>query len=563
MRPSIDRQSCAAFVVANLITFHPCNYTFHWRNGMPIARHVADWVIFVGTNIKELPDTTTLKSLNLDFEKAVEIIRVFERRYKYSFNRRNLLDFTVGRLKEAEIKLDVSTKKKKANLEVYFRNVDSDELTSSAELLVMQTLVYEPQIRSDEFEANETYLILVPGMEGHHGVFNTLCERLKIFALCMQPGLDHPRETPRAAAQRLVEGTVFCADSAPDVFPVQLKAFLGDVSGNELQNAVTGHMYTLMTETAYDRIVEAERYIPEHHQMRSKIVLLKSRYQPEALAAYPRDLGLSKYTIQLGDVYDLEAEHADALKDLRCTPIVHKHLQPPLLEEYFEKNLCETYLPNGMKFLELSEQCSFEPRPVVSGSARVRVCGVPRSEVARRQLSHGRPSRRAPVTLPSARRARTRFLRLGATACGPAAALWGRASLSVTASGQTLLVMVNPFRIKFSRAIASALIQRHRGRLRVTITPRPGCAQQQGHALPSEVDSVLGLGSSNFTKNNNMGSRGQSPCPSACSGGKRSSSAISTEEGSNNSDSAIKGSDNEERNFQLVKKKNKRVARRL
>ncbi|GBP64858.1 Fatty acid synthase [Eumeta japonica] len=387
-------------------------------------------------NIKELPDTTTLKSLNLDFEMTEEIIRVLERRYKYSFNRRNLLDITVGRFKEGEIKLDVSTKKKKTNLEVYFRNVHPDELTSSADLLVMQTLVYEPQIRSDEFEANETYLILVPGMEGHHGVFNTLCERLKIFALCMQPGLDHPRETPRETAQRLVkkllqmvklegnfyllgysygvliamemavlleqrglQGSIFCVDSAPDVFPVQLKVVLGDVSENELQNAVIDHMYSVMAgqssdelheqlanvysweekadlacrhlrglihyssqyarahmETAYGRIVEAAKYLPEHHQIRSKIVLIRSRHQPEAVAAYPKDFGLSKYTIQPVDVYDLEAEHADVLEDLRCTAIVHKHLESRLLEEYFKKNLCETYLPNGMKFLDITTQ---------------------------------------------------------------------------------------------------------------------------------------------------------------------------------------------------------------
>ncbi|GBP51791.1 Fatty acid synthase [Eumeta japonica] len=387
-------------------------------------------------NIKELSDTTTLKSLNLDFEKKEEIIRVLERRCKCSFNRRNLLDITVGRFKEDEIELNVSTKKKKINLEDYFRNVDPDELTSTTELLVMQTLVYEPQIRSDEFEANKTYLILVPGMEGHHGVFNTLCERLKIFALCMQPGLDHPRETPRDTAQRLVkkllqmvkfqgnfyllgysygvlivmkmavlleqrgiEGTIFCVDSAPDVFPVQLKAVLGDVSGNELQNAVMDHMYSVMVgqssdelreqlanvslweekcdlawrhlrglihyssqyarahmETAYGRIVEAAKYIPEHHQIRSKIVLIRSRYQTEAVATYPRDFGLSQYTIQPVDVYDLEAEHADVLEDLRCTAIVHKHLESRLLEEYFKKNLCETYLLNGGKFLDIATQ---------------------------------------------------------------------------------------------------------------------------------------------------------------------------------------------------------------
>ncbi|GBP16389.1 hypothetical protein EVAR_9970_1 [Eumeta japonica] len=59
--------------------------------------------------------------------------------------------------------------------------------------------------------------------------------------------------------------------------------------------------------------------------------------------------------------------------------------------------------------------------------------------------------------------------------------------------------------------------------------------EQQGYALPSEIDSVLGIGSSNSTNNNNKDN--------------------------DNSDSTIKGSDHAE--FQIVKRKNKRVARRL
>ncbi|GBP67642.1 hypothetical protein EVAR_98697_1 [Eumeta japonica] len=88
--------------------------------------------------------------------------------------------------------------------------------------------------------------------------------------------------------------------------------------------------------------------------------------------------------------------------------------------------------------------------------------------------------------------------------------------------------------------------------------------EQQGYALPSEVDSVLGVGSSDSTDNknkHNVGGRGQSPCPSVCSSGKRSSSALSSNEESENSDSTVKGSDDDD--FQIVKRKNKRVARRL
>ncbi|GBP26342.1 hypothetical protein EVAR_95513_1 [Eumeta japonica] len=62
----------------------------------------------------------------------------------------------------------------------------------------------------------------------------------------------------------------------------------------------------------------------------------------------------------------------------------------------------------------MSSTCTrvpFEPRSVVSGSARVRVCRA--AKPARRQLNHGRPSCELPAQLPSACRART-VLRQGA-----------------------------------------------------------------------------------------------------------------------------------------------------
>ncbi|GBP89487.1 Histone H2B.3 [Eumeta japonica] len=58
--------------------------------------------------------------------------------------------------------------------------------------------------------------------------------------------------------------------------------------------------------------------------------------------------------------------------------------------------------------------------------------------------------------------------------------------------------------------------------------------------------------------------RGPSPCPSVASNGKRSSSAISSDELSSHSDGTVKGSDVEEGPFQTViaKRKNRKVARR-
>ncbi|GBP51782.1 hypothetical protein EVAR_96849_1 [Eumeta japonica] len=233
--------------------------------------------------------------------------------------------------------------------------------------------------------------------------------RINCKVVCQSQPVDYVsrnQTTFTGSPQRrpCLQGTIFCVDSAPDVFPVQLKAVLEDVSENDIQNAVIDHMYTVIAgkeseglseqlvsisswkdkidlysqhlrgtthcssqyvrtliDTAYGRIVEAKKYDPDHLKkspMRSKIVLMRCRTQPEALAACPSDFGLSQYTRQPVDVHELQAEHSDALLDLRCTPIVHKYLDPRLLEDYSQKNLCETYSPFNNTFLNVADYTS-------------------------------------------------------------------------------------------------------------------------------------------------------------------------------------------------------------
>lgn len=56
--------------------------------------------------------------------------------------------------------------------------------------------------RDDEFDVSQTYLIILPGLEGLHTRFYELCERLKLHALVLQPGFDNPNETITELAQR-------------------------------------------------------------------------------------------------------------------------------------------------------------------------------------------------------------------------------------------------------------------------------------------------------------------------------------------------------------------------
>lgn len=58
--------------------------------------------------------------------------------------------------------------------------------------------------RDDEFDTSQTYLCIVPGLEGFHLRFHELCERLKLPAVVLQPGVNKPHESIRDLAQRYV-----------------------------------------------------------------------------------------------------------------------------------------------------------------------------------------------------------------------------------------------------------------------------------------------------------------------------------------------------------------------
>ncbi|GBP72649.1 hypothetical protein EVAR_83159_1 [Eumeta japonica] len=77
--------------------------------------------------------------------------------------------------------------------------------------------------------------------------------------------------------------------------------------------------------------------------------------------------------------------------------------------------------------------------------------------------------------------------------------------------------------------------------------------EQQGYAVPAEVDNIIKA----VTPNAN---RDSSPSPSVCSSGKRSSSAISSDEQTNDT---VKGSNEEsDSSFKIIKRKHKKAARR-
>ncbi|XP_063539371.1 fatty acid synthase-like [Cydia strobilella] len=166
--------------------------------------------------------------------------------------------------------------------------VDTDELTATINVVVMPTLTQGCDMRDDEFDASDACLYIVPGLQGLYQRYNALCERLKLAAVVLQPGLDQPDESLSDMTKRYttmilkkkgenkkfyllghelgvlsvfeiaaaledqgMTGTVFCLGGGPDEFMAELERQLflaheGDDPESALQEAVARHMCALM-----------------------------------------------------------------------------------------------------------------------------------------------------------------------------------------------------------------------------------------------------------------------------------------------------------------------------
>lgn len=185
---------------------------------------------------------------------------------------------------------------------------------------------------------------------------------------------------------------MYCLDSSPDALRVQLDAYVGNLTEVQLQNALVEHMYKLMSgqeseelkndlgkleqwsdkvkacvnrlrglvkyshqyqksilETAYKRLQLVREYNP-NFKLESELVLMRGIPHPNA-KGLPEDYNLSKYTKQPVRIFDLKSDHAIAPFDCRVSNIVNSLLDTSILEEFKNKNLCETYLSNPFKFL--------------------------------------------------------------------------------------------------------------------------------------------------------------------------------------------------------------------
>ncbi|KAJ0172969.1 hypothetical protein K1T71_011145 [Dendrolimus kikuchii] len=375
---------------------------------------------------KGVTDDVCLEDLSNNATNVAAISALLRDYYGVSLTEEHTLNLSLKEIERTSTELEYEEVK---GLEVFYSTVDSDEMVATTDLVLLPTLANNIVVRDDEFDVKQKYLYIIPGMEGHHEKFRNICERFKIAALVLQPGLDRPQETIQELAQRFAKiivektevkdnfyllgyengvavaleiaailensgytGTVFCVGCLPEEFKSIIEEQLDEYKTEEqLQDAVLRHMYGLMTkgncsfveeilesmsswgdkveacvrallgqvshsaqyaraliEAAYARILRAGEYEWRLKPLRSRLVLLR--------AGIPTNPGtdpapLSSYTLQTPLQYQLSAPLSLVLNDLRCASIINRHLDPTIIEEFKNKNLCETYLLNNDTFM--------------------------------------------------------------------------------------------------------------------------------------------------------------------------------------------------------------------
>ncbi|CAB3256916.1 unnamed protein product [Arctia plantaginis] len=227
----------------------------------------------------------TLEELGVPNHKLQSLCTFLRVQYNLTFDQEEVLSLTIQSILEAEKKIIDFTYEDIKGLNTFFNYVGPDELLATNEFVFLPTLVNIASMRDDEFQQDQMNICIVPGIEGHHERFRIFCERLKLSAIVLQPGLDYPHETVRETAQRFTEvllkklgvnnrfyllgyesgifvalevaailedlgltGKVFCVGCTPEDLKHEFKEQLSEFKDEkQLQDAVLRHMYTLLT----------------------------------------------------------------------------------------------------------------------------------------------------------------------------------------------------------------------------------------------------------------------------------------------------------------------------
>ncbi|CAG5024465.1 unnamed protein product [Parnassius apollo] len=232
----------------------------------------------------DVAETATLSDLDFQVDRSKMISTYLSDVHNISISEEAVSELTIQKIREIDETINDMEFEDTKDLDTFYSHVDLDELLATTEMVFLPTLANSSDMRDDELDVSQTYLCIIPGLEGHHVRFRILCERLKVPAIILQPGLDRSDETISNLAQRYAEillkkaplkenfyllgyesgslvalemaailedhgltGTVFFVGESPEEIQSTIKERLKEYNSDEaLQIAVAKHIVKLM-----------------------------------------------------------------------------------------------------------------------------------------------------------------------------------------------------------------------------------------------------------------------------------------------------------------------------
>ncbi|CAH0723013.1 unnamed protein product, partial [Brenthis ino] len=353
-----------------------------------------------GINIPDdIPESTFIADLDIEPVKLAIFRSYLYNTYNIFLNENSLPALTIKSLRQLEDKLTEKEYKETKGFDTFWSNIDNDELLATTELVLLPTLIISSLMREDEFDVNQTYLCVVPGVEGLHSRFQILCERLKLRALVLQPGLVRPNETIQEMADRFVKtllkktrlknrfyllgyetgvmvalemaailenqgvtGTVFCIGGAPNEVQTVIEEKLENYNTEEeLQNAVIRHMFSLFSK---ENTLDLDKALQESSTWVEKVSLAtrilcgqvrhSNEYTKELIsAAYSRIVQARRYNAEPRQLQSL-------LISIRPSSTRDRHLNNnlPSLQNYSLRKVVEYQLESPFAYAAYDLRCS-------------------------------------------------------------------------------------------------------------------------------------------------------------------------------------------------------------
>ncbi|XP_045503125.1 fatty acid synthase-like isoform X1 [Colias croceus] len=333
---------------------------------------------------KNVMNTATLKDLSVDTVKLLPVRAFLRDEYHIFLEENEISELTVKRIKEIEESVSDVTFKELRGFANFYSYVDTDELRGTTEMAFLSTLIKPVTMEDDEFDVNQKFICVVPGVEGHHSRFTTACERLKLPALALQPGLQWDTiedmaarfakvllkrtglkgnfylmgyesgvivalEMARILEEHGLTGTVFCVGGTPKEIVAEVKEKLKHFkSDEELQDNVALHMTKLILGDKFDGHLDFinntstwEEKLDGYVRYLSGLVPLSTQYIRGIIhGAYSRvkqiqDIQIQPHALKSQVIFlraKLSANINDLPQDYSQVPVVLYELSAPLAD---------------------------------------------------------------------------------------------------------------------------------------------------------------------------------------------------------------------------------------